>query len=94
MILTEEEAKTKWCPHVRQSDGIGEVATNRWDEDNNPAYARCIASECMAWEWATKPNPDFKECNMWPDQRARHEMDRTLPDHERGYCGLSGKPND
>ena len=60
---TEEQAREKWCPFVRFDD----TACNRHGvqahriietgeqiaghDDNNPAYARCIASECMAWRW-------------------------------------------
>lgn len=37
MLLTEEEARTKWCHCLRQEGS----------EDN-----RCMASGCMAWRWA------------------------------------------
>ena len=58
MILTEDEAKTKWCPFARESysaDHKGGVATataNRFTGLND--YSRCIASQCMAWRWHTK----------------------------------------
>lgn len=56
MLLTEEQASTKWCPHSRYNSN-GELASNRWKqslpEDQphalNPVPCRCIASECMAW---------------------------------------------
>lgn len=94
MILKEEEAKVKWCPHVRHSNfSNDENASNRYgriedDEfDDNPEECRCIASECMQWRWATKPNPLFHPFG-----------DATLPprivDKDRGYCGLAGKPNE
>lgn len=35
--MTEEEAKTKWCPFARDVDGA--PTTN------------CIGSACMAWRW-------------------------------------------
>lgn len=55
--MTEEEAKTKWCPmaRTRLSDGIG---GNRMDEatasgdpiGSVPLYGTfCIGSACMAW---------------------------------------------
>ncbi len=47
MILTEEEARTKWCPHDK---------TERYN--NFAAHNRCIASDCMAWRWA-KPIDEF-----------------------------------
>ena len=53
MKLTEEEAKTRWCPDARVS------GSNRMSRtlDHAPAAAAgrqdcaCIASRCMAWRW-------------------------------------------
>lgn len=51
MILTEEEAKTKWCPMARILVGdMSITAINRDGEDRVLSNARCIASECMLWE--------------------------------------------
>lgn len=63
MLLTEEQARTKWCPHSRYNSN-GELASNRWKqsapEDQphalNPVPCRCIASECMAWRMHTLPH--------------------------------------
>lgn len=44
--MTEDEAKTKWCPHVR----VGDKAVNRYF-DGFPSHSYCIGSECMAWRW-------------------------------------------
>ena len=49
--MTEDEAKTKWCPQIRVSvSGDGPVWTNREAPDCN-----CIASECMWWVWDVSP---------------------------------------
>jgi len=53
MLLTEEEAKTKWCPMVRfitSHNFQGSVRTliNNRDGGNESV---CIASECMWWKW-------------------------------------------
>ena len=59
--MTEEEAKTKWCPFSRviaQDRGRlvqGSAAPNRinWigEESEAPVGSLCIASACMAWRW-------------------------------------------
>ena len=79
--MTEEEAKTKWCPHVRSidtqigPDDGGPCNSHMEGEDlkdgRNPIYARCIGSACMAWRFVD-------EVINLP----------TSP----GYCGLAGKP--
>ena len=39
--MTEDEAKTKWCPHARfNGDNMSESGD----------LAKCIASDCMMWE--------------------------------------------
>jgi hypothetical protein len=46
--MTEKEAKTKWCPHVRwfgNAKDYDDMYPNRGDD------AACIASECMSWRW-------------------------------------------
>lgn len=85
--MTEEEAKTKWCPFARvgvrwmdsQAASLADltaVAVNRGE--NAAEQARCLGSACMAWRWTSG----------WP-----------LPDDpllvsERyaGFCGLAGRP--
>lgn len=45
--MTEDEAKTKWCPMARTITPVMQEAqcTNgTWD-------FRCIASDCMMWRW-------------------------------------------
>jgi hypothetical protein len=44
VCMTEEHAKTKWCPFTGPSDGAG----------------RCLASGCMAWRFMEThiPNED------------------------------------
>ena len=46
--MTEDEAKTKWCPMVRSSDA-DQTVDNAYISDRNPSYSRCIGSDCMMW---------------------------------------------
>ncbi len=60
--MTEEEAKTKWCPFARVLDWASEspsidipaqmmfAAANRYLAPNND-MPRCIGSACMAFRW-------------------------------------------
>lgn len=55
-MLTETEARAKWCPMARQSfEGSGTY--NRSDEGRGSRSCRCLASECMAWQWDSEPAP-------------------------------------
>jgi hypothetical protein len=75
--MTEEEAKTKWCPYARveswSSEGTATGANfNRTIIDSNPPEARCIGSTCMAWR--------------------KHKYGQIEGERIDGYCGLAGKP--
>lgn len=54
--MTEEEAKTKWCPFIRiVRAGEFEFATNRMSKaSEDGGNCLCIASACMAWRAHTK----------------------------------------
>lgn len=57
MLVTEEDARGKWCPHVRaifHSDAGFVVAGNKFSRDYELEHL-CIASECMMWRWHVKP---------------------------------------
>lgn len=76
MLLTEEEARAKWCPHAADSN-TGGNRVRYGSHDFDPQYGSeaaidfpCIASDCMAW-------------------RSEINMNSGIA---RGYCGLAGKP--
>lgn len=55
----------------------------------------CVASKCMAWRWAQKPNPDWKSDHggmmAWPRSDMRNDAPMYIDDTTRGYCGLAGR---
>ncbi len=61
MLLREDEARTKWCRHVR-APLFDNRAAQQPGEEGNPIPGtvcnaiisdrpHCIASDCMAWRW-------------------------------------------
>lgn len=85
-VMTEQEAREKWCPFARtikttSFNGVPqwEVAGNRVDAnpvlgirgEDSPWPCRCIGPDCMAWRWQS---PATREAIS------------------RGYCGLAGEP--
>lgn len=100
--MTEEDAKTKWCPFARVIPGFiqdGEMfsnpagipAHNRIQErgTDTPTWhgaMSCIGSECMAWRWTTYEREEGLIMKPTGPYSARGTKE-----HE-GYCGLAGKP--
>lgn len=102
--MTEEEAKTKWCPFARVLDSgkdarIGYVAANRWQ---GPLYgtdaARCIGSSCMAWRTTPVHQENVYNSAEAPEGegwKLGSPIDsrwwwRTVGGPPDGYCGLAG----
>ena len=57
-ILTETEAKTRWCPMVRAPDDGANVDSV---DGRDVRVGRCIAGECMAWRLAHKDSANGEE---------------------------------
>lgn len=96
MLLTEAEAKKKWCRHsvlpiVKRVHGeivgVENVAVNRFT--NEEMGARCIGSGCMAWRF------NGFERNIRPGEIFRRQLTPEKIDAERGarvgFCGA--EPN-
>jgi len=49
--MTEDEAKTKWCPFVRIVSVNHVLEAIRFMDEDNEINTACIASECMAWRF-------------------------------------------
>jgi len=76
--MTEEEAKTKWCPHVTLTQITAMVAAtiaNDGDavEQMQEASQKCIGSNCMMWRLDEK----------------RDENMVLVPCDTGGHCGLA-----
>lgn len=79
--MTEEEAKTKWCPFTHSAYLIKldaeETLVSSSDRSLPSASAtRCIASACMAWRW------HYSSRGEKPDRPPG------------GHCGLAGPRGD
>jgi len=80
--MTEETAKTKWCPMVRIVIGHkDDIWQNRAVKNRAEFVAKgcpeicCIASDCMMWRW----------------ELTREEAQNGYQ-AKKGYCGFGGKP--
>jgi hypothetical protein len=67
---TEDVAKTKWCPEARVFSS--HTAVNRTDVP----WPKCVASDCMFWQWDHDAQPECSHPDMEPMER-------------RGFCGLA-----
>lgn len=78
MMLTETQAREKWCPAARMTQvgaGVGGVnrVVDREDRSSKPHYQNgcmCVASDCMWWRWG--------------DLKTQSTIE--------GYCGMAGNP--
>ncbi|KKT30205.1 MAG: hypothetical protein UW18_C0021G0004 [Microgenomates group bacterium GW2011_GWF1_44_10] len=84
-MFTEQEAKDRWCPHVRFQDTEPDSQPanswsihsscsdeNKYGTERNPKICRCIASECMMWRW-------------------ENDLKSKGGEGSKGFCGLAGK---
>lgn len=83
--MTEDDAKTKWCPFARLRDdstraqGYNRVAGIGFEFE----AAICIGSRCMAWRL------DAKALDM--DMDAKGILFRpAVGEAPHGFCGLAG----
>lgn len=83
--MTEEEAKTKWCPFVRvlPETERWHPMTNREDTISAPkgSATTCIGSACAAWRW---------ECVR--DDYGGENGEPVILTETHGFCGLAGRP--
>lgn len=54
--MTDNIAKTKWCPMSRYVLSVtGELISNRQGHVNDP-WDSCLVSDCMMWRWLIYEN--------------------------------------
>ncbi len=80
-MITEAEAKMKWCPFARVGEQASGAAENRPDGSYN-----CIVSACMAWRSGGTVRVDSS------GKRVFSEMAQHSARSEVGFCGLAGNP--
>lgn len=86
--MTEEEAKTKWCPFSRvvgrevDSNELSSASNRYAMTDYFPLGSHCIGSSCMAWRW------------VYSDPNEAKTKGGILLPHSQwpGFCGLAGNP--
>jgi hypothetical protein len=59
--MTEDEARKKWCPHVRFSQWAEGIINNRGDLNGKHD---CLASKCMAWRWCAEGYTPSGYCGL------------------------------
>lgn len=79
MLMTEEEARGKWCPFVRVlaiADFASAAGVNRGaTSESIPAGSTCLASACACWAWS-EVRPPVASVGIHQELR-------------RGSCGLA-----
>lgn len=106
--MTEDEAKTKWCPFARVSANHGDSASNRsvglddglGQEPHLFQASRCVGSACMAWRWEADPEKG-KQYGLHSPEMAvaiygtdeqKAEQRAKIAAMRPGFCGLAGQP--
>ena len=94
MILTEDEAKTKWCPEVRTGLNAGMAVNHHVGQSRNDRHAgdvheetRCIASGCCMWRWY-----GWLLAGGGPDVYSVQTNDPGHNAVHHGFCGKAGRP--
>jgi hypothetical protein len=101
--MTEDEARTKWCPFARvvtvhAEAGMIAGPANRTEvcgEDHftKPMGSFCIASACMAWRWSVVPVAATAAEQLVRKKGRGFETYWVAPVAETvgdGFCGLAG----
>lgn len=90
--MTEEQAKTKWCPQARVT-GMDGPSGNRHvlHADGLNGADRCIASACVVWRRHTVMIDRATGEPAVPGVAAIGQLEERYS--ADGYCGLAGQPS-
>ena len=96
--MTEDEAKTKWCPMARSETwgkGSGISSANRME--NGEWFGYCIGSACMMWRWTPlMADAAFlaavKKAERDPHEKRTHAQAAAYVKDNRAEFGLPTKP--
>lgn len=96
--MTEDEAKTKWCPHRAAMTGTlamlaiqsGTLQSWQASEKASPTLPTCVGSACMMWRTEAMPvvNKDGMPVLVGQGLMKTVKFERG----QHGYCGLAGRP--
>lgn len=93
--MTEEQAKTKWCPFARVGFGGGDLSSATPNRsimgDGLNGANLCIASACMAWRRQTVMIDRATGESAVPGVAATGQLEERYS--ADGYCGLAGQPS-
>ncbi len=89
--MTEDEAKTKWCPFARPDQSVAFKGANFSRKGD------CIASACMAWrwDWSAPFRVTNKDGTVWYSGTDKLNPDLYAAIESKcvdGHCGLASRP--
>ena len=97
--MTEDEAKTKWCPFARVGYANGDISSatpNRLTEGSTTDCLNganlCIASGCMAWRSRHQWFDNAQQEPEWVSYAPYAFEPGEGQERDDGYCGLAGAP--
>ena len=94
--MTEEEAKTKWCPHVVASHTDPRQPPSQYEREagaTSPFRHNCIGSACMAWRWKRGPVEARPARPAYDEESGKHyDIPARKAAPGDGFCGLAGQP--
>lgn len=87
--MTEDEAKSKWCPFSRVAADLQQEGTVI---GVSPAFNRRTTAECPRGSTVYGSLCIGSACMAWRPGTLTENGERVYPPEGHGYCGLAGKP--